>query len=200
MVSVCLTGGPCCRWSMGSGGARQTRRLITLLAGGWRPPDWGPSGAGRTRGARVPAGLVTPSRVTPDRGRAAADGRRCGATPGRWGPARVSPGPLWRWPTARRGAPGRSPPRLAWRGSPGRAAVGRVCSAVLAPARGSRGRLGGVVPGVVASADGRAPDNGPPRHLRRGRVAPGGSPSWCARPGAAAHPWRRPRGAGPRHA
>jgi hypothetical protein len=130
---------PVCTLSMGSGGARKTRRLITRIAVDGVPPDLGPSGACLHRGARVPAGLVTPSRVTPDRGRAASDGRLCGATPGRWGPARVSQGPLGRWPTDRRAVPWRSPPRRDARVSPVRSAVGSVCRAVRAPSSGYLG-------------------------------------------------------------
>jgi hypothetical protein len=63
-----------CRRSIGRGGASQTRRWLTLLAVGWRPLDVWPSAAGLTRGPRVPAGLVTPSRVTPYRGCASSDG------------------------------------------------------------------------------------------------------------------------------
>src|SRR5918999_5435979 len=55
-------------WSIGRAGASQRRRLITLIAVGWRPPDWPPSGAGLSRGTRIPFGLFTPPRVTPHRG------------------------------------------------------------------------------------------------------------------------------------
>ena len=41
---------------MGRGGASHLRRLLLRLAGGWRPPDVRPSGAGLTRGARMPSG------------------------------------------------------------------------------------------------------------------------------------------------
>jgi hypothetical protein len=40
---------------------------------GWGPPDVPPSGAGLTRGPRLPAGLCTRSRVAPHRGGGAAD-------------------------------------------------------------------------------------------------------------------------------
>jgi hypothetical protein len=54
--------------SIGSGGARHIRRWITRISVGGRPPDWHPSGAGLTRGPRLPTGLFTPSRVAPPRG------------------------------------------------------------------------------------------------------------------------------------
>jgi hypothetical protein len=60
---------------IGSGGASQTRRLILRLAVGWRPPDWRPSGACRSLGTRMPAGLFTLSRVAPLRGCVSADAR-----------------------------------------------------------------------------------------------------------------------------
>jgi hypothetical protein len=67
---VVITGAHGCTLSSGSGGASQTRWLITRIAVGWRPPDGCPSGAGLHLGTRGPAGLATPSRGTPDRGRA----------------------------------------------------------------------------------------------------------------------------------
>jgi hypothetical protein len=60
--------------SIGRVGARQRRRLSWLRAVGGVPPDVPPSGAGLTRGTSLPVGLVTPSRVTPDRGGASAHG------------------------------------------------------------------------------------------------------------------------------
>ena len=66
----------CLMLSIGSGGASQQRRVILLLSVGWVPPDLGPSGACLHRGTRMPAGLVTPPRVTPHRGGASSD--RCG--------------------------------------------------------------------------------------------------------------------------
>jgi hypothetical protein len=197
MFSVFITGAQFLTWSLGRGGARQTRRWRTRISVGGRPPAGGPSGAGLPRGARVPGGLVTPSRGTPERGRAPSEGMRCGSTPGRWGPARVSQGPLWRWPPDRRAVPWRWPPRRDARVAPGRSACGRVGRAVRAPASGSLGRRWDAALGVVARGDGRAQDHGPPRRLRRGRVAPGGSPSGGARPDAAAPPGRMPRGGRP---
>jgi hypothetical protein len=58
---------------LGSGGARQTRRLILLLAVGWCPHDLPPSGARLARGPRMPAGRFTLSRVAPHRGGGASD-------------------------------------------------------------------------------------------------------------------------------
>src|SRR5215217_4565421 len=55
-------------WCTGRDGARKRRRLILLISVDWVPPDWRPSGAGLARGPSMPAGLVTPSRVTPHRG------------------------------------------------------------------------------------------------------------------------------------
>jgi hypothetical protein len=55
--------------SIGRGGASQTRRLLLLRAGGWVPPDVGPSGACLTRGSSIlyqplhaAAGDTTPGR------------------------------------------------------------------------------------------------------------------------------------------
>jgi hypothetical protein len=59
--------------SIGRAGASKTRRLITLLSVGWLPPDLPPSGACLIRGTSVPCGLLTPSRVTPNRGCASSD-------------------------------------------------------------------------------------------------------------------------------
>jgi hypothetical protein len=73
-LSVFITGRPCVTLSIGRGGARKTRRLIRLISVGWLPPDLGPSGACLTRGTRMPAGLVTPPRVTPHRGGASSHG------------------------------------------------------------------------------------------------------------------------------
>src|SRR4249920_2257576 len=53
---------------IGRDGARKTRRLITLISVGWLPPYLHPSGACLHRGTRVPFGLITPPRVTPNRG------------------------------------------------------------------------------------------------------------------------------------
>src|SRR4029453_6904594 len=50
-----------------------TRRWITLLAVGWFPPAWPPSGACLHRGTRGPWGLFTLPRVTPHRGCASAE-------------------------------------------------------------------------------------------------------------------------------
>jgi hypothetical protein len=59
--------------SIGCAEARQTRRLITLISVGWRPPDWHSSGACLALGTRGPFGLFTLPRVTPYRGGASAD-------------------------------------------------------------------------------------------------------------------------------
>src|SRR5262247_122863 len=59
--------------SIGRGGARKTRRLLTLLSVGWLPPSVPPSGACLKRGTSVPCGLVTLPRVTPHRGCVSAD-------------------------------------------------------------------------------------------------------------------------------
>src|SRR5262245_33775861 len=59
--------------SLGRGGARKTRRVITLIAVGWLTPSVPPSGACRMRGPSVPVGLITPPRVTPHRGGASAE-------------------------------------------------------------------------------------------------------------------------------
>src|SRR5215813_7882134 len=60
-------------WSIGRGGARKTRRLITRRAVGGLPPSWPPSGACLNRGTSVPGGLVPLPRVTPHRGCVSAD-------------------------------------------------------------------------------------------------------------------------------
>jgi hypothetical protein len=52
----------------GRDGARQRRRVIRLISGDGVPPDVRPSGACLARGPRLPAGLVTRSRVAPHRG------------------------------------------------------------------------------------------------------------------------------------
>jgi hypothetical protein len=122
-----------CSGCIGRGGASQRRRLILLISVGWRPPDWRPSGAGLHLGASVPAGLATPSRVTPYRGRVPSDGRLCFAAQGRVGHFRVARGPLGPWPTERRSVPWQWPPGLDWRVSPVHSACGSVCRAVLAP-------------------------------------------------------------------
>jgi hypothetical protein len=54
---------------------QSSRRLITLRAAGWVPPDLCPSGAGLALGTRVSCRLVTPSRVAPHRGCASSDRR-----------------------------------------------------------------------------------------------------------------------------
>jgi hypothetical protein len=61
--------------AIGRGGARKTRRLITLLSVGWLPPSWPPSGACLMLRPSVPCSLVTLPRVAPHRGCAFADGR-----------------------------------------------------------------------------------------------------------------------------
>ena len=69
---VCIT---FCPLPIGRAGARKTRRLITLLSVGWVPPSLHPSGACLTLGTRIPCGLLTLPRVTPNRGCASSDGR-----------------------------------------------------------------------------------------------------------------------------
>src|SRR6266436_5693104 len=59
--------------SIGRAGASKTRRLITLISVGWVPPYLHPSGACLTLGTRVPVGLLTLPRVTPNRGCASSD-------------------------------------------------------------------------------------------------------------------------------
>ncbi len=74
---------------IGRGGARQTRRVLRLLAVDGGPPDWRPSGAGLARGTRGGCSRFTPSRGTPHRGGAAADARSHGReTTGRAGNGR----------------------------------------------------------------------------------------------------------------
>ena len=75
MVDVCITGAQCFRWAIGSGGARQSRRVSRRLSGGGLPPYGPPSGAGLARGTRMVT-LFTRSRVTPPRGGACAQGRQ----------------------------------------------------------------------------------------------------------------------------
>ena len=60
--------------SIGRAGARKRRRLILRLSVDWVPPSLPPSGAGLGLGTRVSGSLCTPSRATPHRGRASADG------------------------------------------------------------------------------------------------------------------------------
>jgi hypothetical protein len=61
--------------SIGRAGASKTRRLITLISVGWLPPYLHPSEACLNRGTRVPVGLITPPRVTPNRGCVSSDRR-----------------------------------------------------------------------------------------------------------------------------
>src|SRR5262249_25483669 len=61
--------------SIGRAGASKTRRLITLISVGWLPPYLPPSGACLILGTRVPIGLITPPRVTPNRGCVSSHGR-----------------------------------------------------------------------------------------------------------------------------
>src|SRR5499426_4086800 len=61
--------------SIGRAGASKTRRLITLISVGWLPPYLHPSGACLNLGTRVPVGLITLPRVTPNRGCVSSDGR-----------------------------------------------------------------------------------------------------------------------------
>src|SRR5215813_5881309 len=49
-------------------GASKRRRLILLISVGWLPPYLRPSGACLALGTRVCFSLLTPSRVTPNRG------------------------------------------------------------------------------------------------------------------------------------
>src|SRR5215471_10187240 len=60
---------------IGRAGASNTRRLILLISVGWVPPYLLPSGACLTLGTRIPDGLVTLSRVTPNRGCASSNAR-----------------------------------------------------------------------------------------------------------------------------
>src|SRR6266508_1545722 len=91
--------------SIGRAGARKTRRLITLLSGGWLPPSWHPSDACLHRGTSGPLGLRTPPRVTPHRGGVSAEGREPRGALGRPPAAGFRPGvsPPWAgpWPTER---------------------------------------------------------------------------------------------------
>src|SRR5262245_43551106 len=59
--------------SIGRAGASKTRRLITLISVGWLPPYFHPSVACLILGTRVPFGLITPPRVTPNRGCVSSD-------------------------------------------------------------------------------------------------------------------------------
>src|SRR4030095_8160354 len=54
-------------------GARKIRRLILLISVGWLPPSLRPSGACLALGTRVCFSLLTPSRVTPNRGCVSSD-------------------------------------------------------------------------------------------------------------------------------
>ena len=67
--------------SIGRAGASKTRRLITLISVGWLPPYLHPSGACLTLGTRVPFGLLTLPRVTPNRG--------CASSERRWQPGKL---------------------------------------------------------------------------------------------------------------
>src|SRR5215813_5706381 len=69
---VCLIFSPV---YIGRAGASKTRRLIMLISVGWVPPYLYPSGACLHLGTRVPCGLITPPRVTPNRGCASSDRR-----------------------------------------------------------------------------------------------------------------------------
>ena len=62
--------------SIGRAGASDIRRLITLISVGWVPPYLHPSGACLALGTRVYFSLLTPSRVTPNRGCVFSDARR----------------------------------------------------------------------------------------------------------------------------
>jgi hypothetical protein len=64
-----------CTFVIGRGGASKRRRLLLLLSVDWVPPYLRPSGACLALGTRVCFSLLTPSRVAPNRGRAATDGR-----------------------------------------------------------------------------------------------------------------------------
>src|SRR5215831_20108601 len=59
--------------SIGRAGASKTRRLITLISVDWVPPYLHPSGACLILGTRVPCGLLTLPRVTPNRGCVSSD-------------------------------------------------------------------------------------------------------------------------------
>jgi hypothetical protein len=63
----------CCVSSIGRVGARKKRRVILLRSVGCVPPALRPSGACLSRGTRVSFSLVTPSRMTPNRGGASSD-------------------------------------------------------------------------------------------------------------------------------
>ena len=69
-------------WSIGRAGARNRRRVLTLLSVGGLPPSWRPSGACLSRGTRVSCRLCTPSRAPPHRGCGSAERR---AQPGTHG-------------------------------------------------------------------------------------------------------------------
>jgi hypothetical protein len=56
IFDVFIIGVPFLTLSIGRGGASQTRRLILLISGGWRPPDVRPSGAGLSLGTSMPSG------------------------------------------------------------------------------------------------------------------------------------------------
>src|SRR5919197_3319167 len=98
--SICLLFFPL---STGRAGASKTRRLIALTSVGWLPPYVHPSGAGLIRGTRVPFGLLTLPRVTPNRG--------CVSSDRGWKPRKLvrqhaaifrlsaARQPVWQWPT-----------------------------------------------------------------------------------------------------
>ena len=89
--------------SIGRAGASKRRRLITLISVGWLPPYLHPSGACLILGTRVPFGLLTLPRVTPNRG--------CASSDRSWKPRKlmsvniaifrlsVAREPAWQWPT-----------------------------------------------------------------------------------------------------
>src|SRR5437870_259150 len=89
--------------SIGRAGASKTRRLITLISVGWLPPYLHPSGACLILGTRVPCGLLTLPRVTPNRGCASSDRawkpRKLGRQHAGIFRLSVARQPAWQWPT-----------------------------------------------------------------------------------------------------
>jgi hypothetical protein len=168
--------------SLGRAGARKTRRLITLISVGWVPPSLHPSGACLTLGTRVPVGLFTLPRVTPNRGCASADRGGKPRTLVRQHPvifrrSAVRP-PAWPWPTGRHFMPGQWPQRPAGHFCLWPSTGATVCRAGLALAHCWPGALRGAIPGAVAGADCLSLATGTPRRRRREHDAPGYGPSW----------------------
>ena len=190
--------------SLGSAGARQTRRWLTRIAVGGLPPDGPPSGAGLMRGTSVPVGRCTPPRVTPHRGGASAASGGHARTGVRQHAASVlravARSPAWPGPTGRHVRPGPWRPRPAGPGGLWPAAGETVCRAGPAPASGGPGALEGAWPSAGAGDPGAGLETARPRPRRRGHAGQGSSPSWSGRPADGAPRWHRLRACAPDHA